>query len=606
MNHTVKCAFAATVSFAAVCATAFEYNVTRPAIRPRWSGAEAGEWTMDRNTAFAKAKTDVAYTIVMFTGSWWCPICQTCETKVLTSQAWADYVAKVGYYLVECDYPYRFPVPEGQEWKGTSPLGDGWGFKCWLYDADYLAQNGLTAEDGLAAIQEMYDYQDALALPGSTVDVIGRVGGGTMDLHKIAYPTIVLFRPDGSEVGRVTFPRAWYLASAVSDEEAINYMIGGLETLRSGEGGGLYENPTDGGFQGTEATQYLGWIADDETGEVAGTVDIKATKANTRTGLSKLMATVVLRDGRKIKLTGTAEAPSTNKVFTLASASASASVKFEVNGLIGCYIAPEGKFYSIHGGRNVFKAKDDAGKAAAAAVAKGCWSIALETADDGGSAFAHGYTGLSVTVGNLGKVRISGTLGDGTAANTTAQAIVGANGVVCVPVTASLYSKKGGYSMLLTFKSGQLAAVTGISSWKAAGNSATFTARWFDEAIFHAEPGAGKISSDMILDIAGFDEVTSLAGNVVATSPNYSLVTAVGNRWTGIKGINDLKVTYKEKDCTFKGTLNVYVTDPRGKPKKIKGTLTGVVVNGVPYGTLVIRNVGSWAVLFSGPCGGGC
>ena len=115
MNKTVKHAFTAIVSFAAFCATAFEYNVTRPAIRPRWSGAEVGEWTMDRETAFTKAKADLAYTIVLFTGSWWCPICQTCEAKVLTSQAWADYVAKVGYYLVECDYPYRFPVPEGQE-----------------------------------------------------------------------------------------------------------------------------------------------------------------------------------------------------------------------------------------------------------------------------------------------------------------------------------------------------------------------------------------------------------------------------------------------------------------------------------------------------------
>ena len=149
MNKAVKSTFAAMVSFATICATAFEYNVTRPALRPRWSGAEVGEWTMDRETAFSKAKADSAYTIVLFTGSWWCPICQTCEAKVLTSQAWADYVANVGYYLVECDYPYRFPVPAGQEWKGTSPLGDGWGFTCWLYDADYLAQSGLTAEEVL-------------------------------------------------------------------------------------------------------------------------------------------------------------------------------------------------------------------------------------------------------------------------------------------------------------------------------------------------------------------------------------------------------------------------------------------------------------------------
>ena len=239
----VLLALAVTVGLSGSGVYAFEYNVTRPAICPRWSGAEVGEWTLDREAAVAKAKADLAYTIVLFTGSWWCPICQTCETKVLTSQAWSDYVAKAGYYLVESDYPYRFPVPEGQEWKGTSPLGDGWGFKCWLYDPDYLSKNGLTAEEGLAVIQKLYDYQDALALPGSIVDVIGRLGGGTMDLHKIAYPTMVMFRSDGSEVGRVAFPRAWYQMSAVSDEEAIDFVIGGLETLRNEDGGGLFENP---------------------------------------------------------------------------------------------------------------------------------------------------------------------------------------------------------------------------------------------------------------------------------------------------------------------------------------------------------------------------
>ena len=604
-NKIAKCLVVATVAFASVRAAAFEYTVTRPAICPRWSGAEAGEWTMDRAAAFAQAKAEVAYTIVMFTGSWWCPICQTCETKVLTSQAWADYVAKRGFYLVECDYPYRFPVPEGQEWKGTSPLGDGWGFKCWLYDADYLASNGLTAEEGLAAIQKLYDYQDALALPGSTVDVIGRLGGGTMDLHKIAYPTMILFRPDGSEVGRVQFPRAWYLASSVSDEEAINYMIGGLDELLQGEGGTtLYDNPAAGGFSGKDATQYQGWLTEGETGEVAGTVVVTAAKANKKTGLSKLTATFQARNGSKVKLTGMAEAPSINKVFTLTKngSTATAGVKLGANGLVGYYNDSNGKSYSIQGGRDMFKSKDAAGKAAAAAVAKGCWSVALETANDGGNAFARGTSGLSVTVGNKGKVKVAGTLGDGTKATATAQAIVGEDGVTCVPVVASLYAKKGGYSLLLTFKGGRLVGVSGISNWK----SGTFTAGWSDAAVFDAAPGAGAIPATMTLDIAGFDAVTSLGGNTVAISPNASEVKVNGNKWLGPNGITDLKVTYKAKDLTFKGTLNVYVTDPSGKAKKVKGTLTGVVVKGVPYGTLVIKNIGTWAVKFASGCGGGC
>ena len=605
-DQAVKCVFAAIVSLAAFCAAAFDYTVTRPAIRPRWSGAKVGEWTMDRAAAFANAKADVAYTIVLFTGSWWCPICQTCEKKVLTSQAWADYVAKMGYYLVECDYPYRFHVEPDQEWKGTSPLGDGWGFKCWLYDADYLADNGLTADDGLAAIQEMYDYQDKLALPGSEVDVIGRLGGGTMDLHKIPYPSMILFRPDGSEIGRVQFPRKWYLASAVTDEEAIDYMIGGLETLRNDDGGNLYENPTEGGFLGTAAEQYKGWIADDETGEVAGTFDIKTGKVNAKTGLSKLTATIVLRGGGKVKLTGTAEAPCTNNVFRLASASASASVMLGANGLIGYYTASGGKSYSMQGARDMFKAKDAAAKAAAKTVVPGTWPVALFTEDDGGSAFARGVSALSVTVDKKGKVKIVGTLGDGTKANAVANVVVGEKGIVCVPVVASLYSKKGGYSLLLTFSSGKLVSVSRMSPWKASKKPATFTAKWKEAAKFAAVSGEVPVASAMTLSITGFDAVTTIDGCTVDITPNSSSVTAYGSKWTGPKGITDLKVSYKGKTLEFKGSLNVYVTDAKGKAKKIKGTLTGVVVDGVPYGTLFIKKVGTWAVEFASGCGGGC
>ena len=578
---------------------AFEYNVTRPAICPRWSGAEAGEWTMDRESAFAKAKADLAYTIVMFTGSWWCPICQTCETKVLTSQAWADYVAKMGCYLVVCDYPYRFPVPEGQEWKGTSPLGDGWGFQCWLYDADYLALNGLTAEQGLDAIQKMYDYQDALALPDSTVDVIGRLGGGTMDLHKIAYPSMILFRSDGSEVGRVTFPRAWYQASAVSDEEAIDFMIGGLEALRSEDGGGLFENPTEGGLLGTAATQYRGWIADGDTGNVAGTVVLKAAKANKRTGRSKLTATITMRNGAKVKLTGEAETPSTNKVFMLtkAGATATASVKLGADGLVGYYKDSNGKSYSIQGGRNVFSAGDEVAKARAATLPKGFWPIVLATEDNGGSAFADGYTGLSATFGNKGKVKVTGTLGNGNKVNVSAQAVMGENGKAYVPVV----EKKGAYSFMLEFANGRLSAVTGFSAW----NDTGFTATWSSNVVFSAVSGAGAVPSPMYLSIRGFDPAAGIGGKPVAVSPVDDQITVARYKWTGTKGVTDLKVTFKPKDGTFKGTFNVYVTDG-GKTKKLKANVSGVVVDGVPYGTAVIRNVGSWAVKFVGSCGGGC
>lgn len=603
MKQAVKSFFAAAAALLAAYAFAFEYNVTRPAIRPRWSGAEVGEWTMDRETALAKAKADLAYVIVMFTGSWWCPICQTCEAKVLTSQAWADYVAKLGCYLVVCDYPYRFPVPAGQEWKGTSPLGDGWGFQCWLYDADYLAQNGLTAEQGLDAIQKMYDYQDALALPDSTVDVIGRLGGGTMDLHKIAYPSMILFSSDGSEVGRVTFPRAWYREAAVSDEEAIDFMIGGLEALRSEDEGGLFDNPTAGGLLGTVATQYTGWIADGNTGNLAGTVVLKAAKANRRTGLSKLTATITTRSGAKVKLTGKAETPSTNKVFMLTKtgSTVTASVKLGAEGLVGAYKDSNGKTYSIQGGRNVFTARDEKAKARAATLTKGFWPIALATDKNGGSAFANGYSGLSATVRNKGKVKVTGTLGDGNKVNVSAQAIMGENGKVVVPVM----EKRGAYSFMLEFANGRLSAVTGLSAWNATRLPAKFTATWSTNIVFSAVSGAGEVPSPMYLSIQGFDPAAGIGGKPVAVSPVDDMIAAARNKWAGTKGVTDLKVTFKPKDGTFKGTFNVYVTDG-DRTRKLKANVSGVVVDGVPYGTAVIRNVGAWAVKFVGSCGGGC
>ena len=615
----VMFALAAVVGLSGFDVHAFEYSVTRPAICPRWSGAEVGEWTMDRETAFAKAKAEGAYTIVLFTGSWWCPICQTCETKVLTSQVWADYVAKRGFYLVECDYPYRFPVPAGQEWKGTSPLGDGWGFQCWLYDADYLAKNGLTAEKGLAAIQKMYDYQDALALPDSTIDVIGRLDGGTMDLHKIPYPSMILFRSDGSEVGRVQFPRAWYQMSAVSDEEAINFMIGGpdegglerllLDDLRKSNETSLYDDPTAEEFSGAVATQYQGWFTDDVTGEVAGTVVIKAAKAN-KDGVSNLTATFVPRGGRKVNLKGTVKTVSRslcgvqNRISLGApSSGASASIWLGKDGFVGTYCSLprcEGA-YSIQGGRNVFSAKDADAKARAATLVKGFWPIVLETANNGGSAFANGYSGLSATIGNRGMVKVSGTLDDGNTVNITAQAIMGENGKMVVPVM----DKKGAYSFLLKFANGKLTAVTGLSAWNAAGRPAKFTATWSPKRVFSAVPGAGEIPSPMYLAIADFDSAAGIGGKPVAVSPVDDEIAVARNKWTGTKGVTDLKVTFKPKDGTFKGTFNVYVTDG-DRTRKLKANVSGVVVDGMPYGTAVIRNVGAWAVKFVGSCGGGC
>ena len=51
-----------------------------------------------------------------------------------------------------------------------------------------------------------------------------------------------------------------------------------------------------------------------------------------------------------------------------------------------------------------------------------------------------------------------------------------------------------------------------------------------------------------------------------------------------------LKLTYKAKDGSFKGSFKVYA-DVNGKPKATTAKVVGVLVNGVGYGVATIRNV---------------
>ena len=53
-----------------------------------------------------------------------------------------------------------------------------------------------------------------------------------------------------------------------------------------------------------------------------------------------------------------------------------------------------------------------------------------------------------------------------------------------------------------------------------------------------------------------------------------------------------LKLTYKAKDGTFKGSFKAYA-DVNGKPKATSVSVSGVLVDGVGYGTATVKKVGS-------------
>ena len=53
--------------------------------------------------------------------------------------------------------------------------------------------------------------------------------------------------------------------------------------------------------------------------------------------------------------------------------------------------------------------------------------------------------------------------------------------------------------------------------------------------------------------------------------------------------------TYKSKDGSFSGSFTVYAIE-KNKLKKHKATVTGVLIDGIGYGTATIKKIGTWAI----------
>ena len=178
------------------------YVVKPSAIVPEWVGAEPGVWTMDYESALANANAAGKWTLMQYSGMWWCPHCQALEARVLTQPAFSNYVAECGYYLTVLDCPYR----------------DGYSNWCWLYETNYVENVAhLTMEDALQEIDNRYAVQESYALPGSTEYNISNWNGtATITYHKVGYPTIIVIRPDGRPAGRFGFSRSQTAETAIA------------------------------------------------------------------------------------------------------------------------------------------------------------------------------------------------------------------------------------------------------------------------------------------------------------------------------------------------------------------------------------------------------
>jgi len=569
------------------------YNVRRPsdAIRPRWQGAKVGEWTMDYAAATSLARAEGRINIVFVTGSWWCPHCEAFEEKVLLSDTWKKLLAERDFYLTMLDFPYRGHVKDEELHKSRYPeKGDGWGFQCWLYDDEYLAENGLTAEDGFREIQKRYEVQKSLALETASLVTI-RTWDDSADFTygKVGYPSLIIYLPDGSEAGRFV-PFVTYMEA----DEAQQYVVSQIKTIIADALNaqcGLCSDPDadECGLSGKSSRRYFGWLTGTESG-IVSTIEVRSGRAN-RKGELKLRATVTL-GGKKIQLAGV----TTNgcEVVSLSKRNVSATLKLGIRGLSGTLDDGEAR-YVVTGAHDAFSAsKDDTeGRMRAAALQSGNWSLVMrpEASDH---AFAGGFGTLTVAVKAKGKATVSGKLGDGTRVNVSGRLIAGEDGIFCLPVNVTPYcGKAGGFSCNLWFKNGWLINVTDVSEWKSAKGEG-FSVNW--TPFYTALPGISAIAEDM--ELLFNEPLSELNGVPLAEDPEADSITATRTRWKGTV-TSGFAARLATRTGTFSGSMNFYTDRGGGSVKRTRATIYGVVVGGTGYGTVLVNNIGSWAVKIS-------
>lgn len=606
------------VGMLALVAHGFKYNVCPPddVLRPKWFAADTapGVWTLNVQDAKAKAQAAGACTILYYTGAWWCPFCKTLEETVFKSAAWKDYVAQSGFYLAMQDFPYRGDVPADQADQSWHPeLGKGWGFKCWLMCPDYLSEIGLSAEEGLQEIMSAYELQKELADPEATEQVISNWNGtASFAYGKLGYPTFIVYGPSGEELGRAGFP--WYQASDVTPSEAQEYVIQSIERLVSGECT-VCDDPLDGSPEVSSAQVYRGWL-ENADGAVAGLIEVKTGRKNAK-GVVAVSGSVSVAGSRKVSF-GTVRVENANgKVcivcgdeekewsygsFTLEKAGTAcvANLALGANGLTGTY--SDGRAtYRVQGGRDMFNASDASAKENAATCPRGVWSVVLKSAEaKSPSPFARGFGALSLELKAKGRAKISGSLGNGSKVNLSAQAIVGDNGLVCVPVVSAQSGKKDGFGFVVWFKDGKLLCFSAVAPWTFGVGAEAFSVACEPSATMSA--GIGNVPDELDFAILDFDAETTLGGLPLAQDPSIDTVKVVKNRWQG-SSMTAFKATCAAKTGLLKGSMVFQAAQPNGRTRRFKGLFSGVVMGGSAYGTVRVNGEGSWAVKVA-VCGG--
>ena len=250
--------------------------------------------------------------------------------------------------------------------------------------------------------------------PAATYTVTFDGNGGSVDTPRVT-------RTAGSTIGSMPTPEAegyeflgWFTAKTGGAQVAATTKVTRNVTYYAHWQAVADENTLwdeDEAFDADAAAVFDGFLTKD--GEVKGVIQVKVGKAKKNTGVAKISAKVtLLGSSGKLSYKGAFGKPgATDDDFAPGTATLKCAGQPDLELRLGRHaLWGEMGRYDIEGARNVF-AKSGDPKASVLTKWQGTYTLALETVDATGTglAFTRGYSGLTVTVGAKGKVKVKGS-----------------------------------------------------------------------------------------------------------------------------------------------------------------------------------------------------
>ena len=398
-----------------------------------------------------------------------------------------------------------------------------------------------------------------------------KITKATYDMSGVAWNYVEPFEYDGSDktveltglpdgvtaeyTNAVASAAGSYTAHATLIYDEVNYeepTVGDLEwEIEASEPGPLPPGPGPLPPQPQPQTKRVLWYADtpfvpgaatvwngylmDTNGVVAGTIQAKVGRPGRKNPTMLVSVTVKLAGGAR-RLTYSKRMAFDGLVDATMRDGSSLSLKLGAESLSGTFGG-----YDLDGSRNVFLARDAESKARAAAL-NATWVGSYVATWPG---VVGGWNGLSVKIGNRGRARAIGRTSTGARFTVFTQLMQGER---------------------------ECAIAVGWTG----RNSSAASLLWFceDGKTVECESRPNGIAA----------QVSEFSGGV---APNSQFRV-------GVAGIvpSDLKLRFSNWKEGYTGCFYVYVQDGK-KIRRLRSTVSGVVVDGKGYGTAIIPGIGA-------------